>query len=202
VLIVRSVLQIHHSFADQFGVSRKPDRAIVAAPAYHDLTARQLHVDVLFKQSESLAGYHSRAGARTASPSLTDTALVYTQIDVLSVDDGHEADVDELWEAFVVLYRRTKIAYRRVCDCRDLQYTVWVAQGQDADVDILTQNENPGSRRIKFRVAHADGHQAIRIDARFDVSSRAFEYELLRRSIMCRQKTGNTANAIATLFDF
>ncbi len=175
---------------------------MVAAPAYHDLATRQLHVDVLVKQRHSLTGHHSCARARAACLSLTDTALVHAQVDVLSVDDCHEADVNELREAFMVFYRRPKIAYWCVCDCLDLQHAVRIAQGHNADVDILSQHDKLDLLGIKFRVAHADSHQAIRIDTSFDVSRRAFEHEFLCRSVVRCQKTGHTAYAIATLFYF
>jgi hypothetical protein len=166
------------------------------------LTTWQSHLDVLVQQTQSLASYDSCTRASSASPGFADAAFVHSQVDIQFVNDHHEFDIGEFRKSLVVFYRWTEFLDRRVDDVRDPQDTVWIAHGNDANVNILAQYLKLDLGRFEYRSAHADGHEAIRHDARFDVSRRAFEHKLLCTTVTASQNPGNTANAIATLFNF
>ena len=96
-------------------------------------------------------------------------------------------------------------------DVGNLQHAVRIAHRDGADVVFVTIDvqripmlpalgDKGDTRRVKFRVAHADGNLCV-VDASFDGTGRAQQAECPRVAAFPRKQAGDAAHAVAALLD-
>ena len=176
------------------------------------MAAGQLYVYGVIEQPEGLARDHGSTGTCAASFGFTHTTLENTKIHVSPVPNAGESHVYSLWESLVVFDERSEFVNRGLRNIGYVQNAVRIAHRHHAnlelsacDVEYVAIGLLFGRERnlywIEFRISHTDRHQSIVIDACFDRAGRALQSKCLGMAAFIGQYTGDTAYAVAALFD-